>query len=317
MRDRFHSSTPLLSLHPTASQATSAWTPSIASPGLRCFAIVLLSASVCACRPEGREHSGQTGDSLDTLNVVTLTAIDYAFDAPQAIQSGWTTFRLVNRGTQLHAAQLVKLEEGHTLPEFLAAYEHAWRTVGPRPRWGRRSGGPGATEPNQSSNATMYLEPGNYAWYCPMNVEDGVPHVFGKGMARPFVVEPRVAATPQTGPQATVVVQLSDYAFSLSTPLTAGRHVIKLENRGAEPHEFGLLKLASEKTLQDFQAWARGFQGPPPANVIGGVSALAAHAEAYFNVDLTPGNYLFVCFVTAPDGRPHVDHGMIQEVSVR
>jgi hypothetical protein len=162
----------------------------------------------------------------------------------------------------------------------------------------------------------MYLEPGNYAWYCPMNVEDGVPHVFGKGMARPFVVTPRVAAAPQLGPQAAVVVRLSDYAFSLSAPLTAGRHVIRLENLGAQPHELGLVKLTPGKTLRDFQAWARGFRGPPPGSVIGGVNAVAPGVEAYFELDLTPGNYLLVCFVTAPDGRPHVDHGMIQSIHV-
>lgn len=286
---------------------------------MHCRALVLLASVACACAREGAQQA--TGDStvpraIDVPDVLTITASDYAFSAPPSIKSGWTTFRLMNNGGQIHSAQLVKLEEGHSLAEFVTAYEHAWRAVGPRPKWGRRVGGPGAAEPNSSTNATMYLEPGQYGWYCPMNVEDGVPHVFSKGMSRAFVVEPRTDTNPQTAPQATVVVSLSDYAFKLSAPLTAGRHVIKLENKGVEPHELGLIKLNAGKTLKDFEAWSKDFQGPPPGTIVGGVNALATNAEAYFDVDLTPGNYLLICFVTAPDGRSHVQHGMIQAVSI-
>jgi hypothetical protein len=57
-------------------------------------------------------------------------------------------------------------------------------------------------------------------------------------------------------------------------------------------------------------------QGPPPATSVGGVSSLAANTEAYFEVDLTSGDYALLCFVTAPDGRPHTEHGMIQRISI-
>jgi hypothetical protein len=316
---RIHSPTVGPSSQAGAGQPKSACASRRTALALSGFALALFTTSVAACRPESRERSDREAESrpIDTSKAITLTAIDYAFDAPEAIPAGWTTFRLVNRGTQLHTAQLVRLEEGHTLSEFLVAYEHAWRTIGPRPKWGKRMGGPGAVEPNGSSNATMYLEPGNYAWYCPMNIEDGVPHVFGKGMARPFVVQPPESPTPKRGPQSTLVIQLSDYAFTLSAPVTAGRHVIKLENVGVEPHELGLIRLAPGKTLEDFRAWARDFQGPPPGQVLGGVNALATGAEAYFEVELTPGDYVLLCFVTAPDGRPHADHGMIQGLRVR
>ena len=271
-------------------------------------AIVLLIA-LYACRSSGPGRR-------DAPNLVAITATDYAFEVPATLPEGWTTFRLSNRGTQLHTAQLVRLEDGHTLAEFLAVYEHAWRTVGPRPKWGRRSGGPGPAEPDGSSNATMYLEPGNYAWYCPMNVEDGVPHVFGKRMARPLVVQPRRPMTRQSAPRPTAVIGLSDYGFTPSAPLAAGRHVIKLKNVGVEPHELSLVRLAPGRTLEDFRTWAKDFQGPLPGRVIGGVNALASGVEAFVEVDLTPGDYLLVCFVTAPDGRPHVDHGMIRGFTV-
>ena len=55
--------------------------------------------------------------------------------------------------------------------------------------------------------------------------------------------------------------------------------------------------------MADFQAWMQNPQGPPPGNSEGGVSSLAPRLQAYFEVDLTAGDYVIPCFVTAPDGR--------------
>jgi hypothetical protein len=109
--------------------------------------------------------------------VATLTAVDYGFEAPDTIEAGLTAFHLVNEGSQLHMAQLIKLEGDRSLDDFLVAYTEAFRTTGPRPPWAPRYGGPGAAHPGGSSNATQYLEPGNYAWISLMNVPDGIPHV--------------------------------------------------------------------------------------------------------------------------------------------
>jgi hypothetical protein len=48
---------------------------------------------------------------------------------------------------------------------------------------------------------------------------------------------------------------------------------------------------------------------------VGGVNAVAHGVEAYFEADLTPGEYVLPCFVTAPDGRTHVAHG-IQQIRI-
>ena len=90
----------------------------------------------------------------------------------------------------------------------------------------------------------------------------------------------------------------------------------RVENAGAEPHEVGLVKLAPGTTMQDFEAWTQNPQGPPPASSVGGVSSLVANTEAYFEVELTAGEYVLLCFVTAPDGRPHTAHGMIQHIRI-
>jgi len=275
---------------------------------------IAVFACLAACT---RGNDVSHTDTAATPNVVTVTARDFAFDAPDTIAAGFTTFHLVNNGEQLHMAQLIRLDGGKTLDDFLAAYAEAFRTKGPRPAWAPRLGGPGVAEPRGRTNATHKLEPGSYAWICLMDVPDGIPHVVKARMAKAFVVRPRGSETaPDTAPKASIVMQLNEYTFSYDVPLSAGRQIIRIENVGAESHEVGLLKLAPGKTMQDFQAWARSPRGPPPANAIGGVSSMTGGSDGYFEVDLTPGDYVLLCLVTAPDGRSHVEHGMIQHIRI-
>ena len=39
--------------------------------------------------------------------------------------------------------------------------------------------------------------------------------------------------------------------------------------------------------------------------------------EAFFETTLTPGEYVLICMTTAPDGRSHIEHGMIQQITVQ
>jgi len=39
--------------------------------------------------------------------------------------------------------------------------------------------------------------------------------------------------------------------------------------------------------------------------------------QSFFEATFTPGEYVLVCMTTAPDGRSHIEHGMIRQVSVR
>jgi hypothetical protein len=285
--------------------------------------LLLALGSLSGCQAQDRREAdrpAQVGTPAARPTVITLPTIDYAFQTPDTLGPGWTTFLLVNNGGQPHMAQLVRLERGMTLEDFLKAYDEAFRTAGPRPEWARRLGGPGVAAPQDTTNATLYLEPGNYAWICLFNLPDGIPHVVGHGMAAPFVVK-SATVPPETAapPEATMVMRLVDYAFNLSAPLTPGRQMIRVENVGSESHEVGVVKLPAGKTVKDFLAWVEN-PGETPVesagSVAGGVTSLAPGANAYFEIDLTPGEYILLCFVTAPGGRSHIEHGMIQQVSV-
>jgi hypothetical protein len=127
-----------------------------------------------------------------------------------------------------------------------------------------------------------------------------------------------------------VVIRLKDYSFALDAPLTPGRHTIRVENAGAEPHDLVLMKLAPGKTVEDVRTWLnperarRADQAkdpPPPLESIGtgagGIASMAPGMRGFFEANFTTGDYVLVCMTTAPDGRSHIEHGMIQQLSVR
>ncbi len=60
-----------------------------------------------------------------------------------------------------------------------------------------------------------------------------------------------------------------------------------------------------------------GMRGAPPAKPMGGATGLAPGAHQVISLTLTPGNYGLFCFVPdARDGKPHVLHGMVKQITV-
>lgn len=245
---------------------------------------------------------------------MTITSRDFAFTGPDTVNPGLTRIRYVNEGPNPHHAFLVRLTEGKTLADFGAAMQ-SMKPGDPFPSWAIDAGGPNPVEIGKEAVVTQELHPGTYALICVVDIPDKVPHVM-KGMSTSFVVRdaPAVAATP---PTADVTMTLADYQFGLSTPLTAGKHVIKIDNAATQPHEVLLFRLDDGKTPEDFGKWGADYKGPPPGKVMGGVAPFTGSESLYLEVDLTPGNYLLVCFVPdAKDGKAHLEHGMIMPITI-
>jgi len=285
--------------------------------------LLAVAALAAACSPKDQGASAGGADSAGTTtgaaapapNVVTVTAKDFAFEAPKEIPAGMTTFRLVNDGGTFHHAQIVRLDSAKTFADLQQALA---KPGGPPPRWLVFIGGPNAPDPKGESNATLDMAPGNYAILCFVDLPDGVPHV-AKGMAMGLTVKPAegsAAAAPAPTPDA--VMTLADYSFTLSKPLTAGKRTIEVRTAdGQQPHEVELIRLEPGKTAKDVLAWMRKMEGPPPGRGLGGVAATVPGVPVYFTADLTPGDYALICFLPdAKDGKPHFTHGMVQQVKV-
>jgi hypothetical protein len=244
--------------------------------------------------------------------VVTVVARDFAFDAPDSLAAGLVTFQLQNRGQNLHHMAVMKLDSAKTLQDLFAAFQAG----GPPPAWAHDMGGPNAPDPGSDANATMALEPGNYALLCFVDIPDHVPHMM-KGMSRMLHVTPAASGAPAAQVTGDVTMTLSDYTFTLSQPITAGAHTIRVQNGATQSHEVELVRLAPGKTVDDMKAWMQTLQGPPPASAIGGIAGIAPGQTQSFRYDFAAGNYVLICFLPArEDGKPHFMHGMLMPVTV-
>lgn len=244
-------------------------------------------------------------------NIVTVHAKDFQFTAPDSIPAGMTTFNVMNDGPSLHHVTVLRLDDGKTVADL----EAAMKQPGPPPSWVKFAGGPNAPDPGKEANATFDITPGNYAMVCFVDVPGGVPH-FAKGMVHPLTVTAAKGPTA-AAPVADDSITLSNYAFTISTPISAGKHTFMVHNTADQPHEIELIRLAPGKTPKDLLDWMQKPNGPPPGNAIGGVAAMSGSAPEYFSADVTPGQYLLICFLPdVKDGKPHFEHGMMHTFKV-
>jgi hypothetical protein len=269
----------------------------------------MLAAAVLAAacgKQDAKVDSSKVAQAgaADAPREVTVTAQDFSYTAPDSIPAGITTFKLVNNGTMLHHMIIVRLDSGKTMADVAAAMKNPHA---PPPAWAVMVGGPNAPDPKSTSNSTVDLAAGNYVILCAVDMPGGVPH-FAKGMVKSLTVTP--SAGTGVAPVATDSITLSDYAFKLSRPLSAGSHTFRVVSEANQPHEVELIKLAPGKKAADLFAWMQKPAGPPPGSAVGGTSPAGKGIVTWFTADISAGDYLVVCFVPGPDGKPHFMHGM-------
>lgn len=285
-------------------------------------ALFLAALLLAACRSEKRAdvpvvdaEAGQPARAAGEVaaaapTVVTITATDFAFEVPAEIPAGFITMRLVNKGPSLHHVQLLKLDEGKTMADFTAALK-----AGGPPQWAIPAGGPNPPQPGETSSVQMKLDPGHYVMVCFIPAADGQPHLM-KGMMRPLTVTAN-GSTAAAEPTADIVMKLVDFDFQLSQPLTAGRHILRIDNDGTQPHEVAIVRMVPGKEPLSFASWGERPVGAAPGQVYGGVSAIMPGSHVYVPLDLPPGEYGLLCFVPEmKDGKPHFVHGMVKKVTI-
>jgi uncharacterized cupredoxin-like copper-binding protein len=271
----------------------------------------LVAAAAVAAAACGRAEAAPVKAAAAPPRVITVVARDFAFQGPDEVPAGLVTVQLQNRGTNLHHMAIMKLDEGKTLQDLFAAFQAG----GAPPAWAHDMGGPNAPDPGSDANATLMLEPGNYALLCFVDLPDHVPHVM-KGMAKLLRVTPALVPAAARAITGDVTLTLDDYSFTPSTPITRGLHTLRVVNPAAQSHEVELVKLAPGKTVQDLVAWIANPQGPPPGNALGGIAGMAHGVVQSFTYDFTPGEYGLICFLPGPDGQPHFMHGMMRQFTV-
>lgn len=126
--------------------------------------------------------SGERHDAPAPVASAEIRLSDFTFALPN-LTAGTHTFRVINDGPQVHEAQVIRLNDGVTFEQFLAAEQ-----AGTSPAPGVALGGSGALSQGLSNWWTVTLEPGTYVVICFVpDPADGQPHV-AKGMVQTFTV---------------------------------------------------------------------------------------------------------------------------------
>ena len=262
-----------------------------------------LLAALAAAPRVAAQHNGP--------NVVTVNTREFAYELPDTVPSGLTTFHLHNEGKQPHHLMLYRLDPGRTLSDVFAELSAG----GPLPDWMHPAGGPNAVPTGGDSYGTVVLRPGNYVAFCHVKSPDRILH-FRKGMIRGLTVAPSPGRAAPL-PAADLTITLRDYDFVFSRPPTRGRQLIAVTNAGSQTHEIILSRLAPGKTVGDFIAWMNTQHGPAPVRPSGGTTDVAPGDTMVIAVDLESGMYSAVCRVRdARDGRTHDLHGMRMDFAV-
>lgn len=262
--------------------------------------------------------------------VVEVVAREYAFEAPDSVPSGWTTFRLKNEGRQTHFLLIYHLPEGKSQAdiqqEIVPVYDRVMEALqngemdkagameelgNSLPPWffsvGFR-GGPGLVAPGGVSRATVNLDtPGTYLMECYVKGPDGRFHS-SMGMQKQFTVTEGNNGAAEPGSD--VLLTLSNAGIQTEGELSPGTHTIRVnfdeDPAGGFPYDVHLVRLTDQTDIGALKSWmdwmnVGGLRAPAPAEFLGGIEQMAAGSHAYFTVALEPGRYAWISEVGAMD----------------
>jgi len=127
-------------------------------------------------------------------------------------------------------------------------------------------------------------------------------------------------------PTADITATLIDFAIMLEGSLTAGKHVIKVQHHGAQPHFLDIEKGPDDMTKDMVMASFSGEVNGTPA--AGGIAesdmqpvffspTQSIGTVTWQEIELTAGTFLAACFFpTAGTGMPHAMNGMLEVFKV-
>ncbi len=268
-----------------------------------------------------------------TLSITTSDAGEGRFttEAPASIKGGLVKIVFKNAGKIPHEAQLVRVEEGHTVEEAVEIIDSESSET---PEWLRGAGGVGVTGPGQQGTTMINLPAGSYGV-----IDTGSgggpegPSPSTRGALAEFeVTEGEPGELPQA--PASIVAgddgehgegedaEEHDHGFK-ATGLKAGRNTVLFDNRSDEIHHAVMVPILGDTTLEEVEealASEGPPSGPPPVDFENAVitSVLDGKTKAVTEMELGAARYALLCFVSDREGGdPHVAEGMIEEVTVR
>ena len=242
-----------------------------------------------------------------------IVATDTGFEAPESVAPGLRHIVFENRGSEIHEAMLVKLPNGVSPADFVAAVKGGALF----PKGALDYSGPGLTSPGESVEVWLTVDPGQYILVC-----------WNSGHATSTAVHPfsvQGTRADDATPKHDVVVKLVDFRFDLEGELRQGTQVLRVETPGPAMHEVDLYRLHPGHTVADLKRWRKEKSGPAPVVALGG--ALDSHdlsRVVWLRRNFSPGRYVLHCEMPvesdASANSPHLSHadvGMVREIEIK
>lgn len=244
----------------------------------------------------------------------TIITIDFAYQMPATLPTGYVDLTLVNSGAELHEAPFVLLNDGVSFAQFqsalLAQGLLVMRTLG------TLEGGPNITPPGKSTEVVLNLPAGQYAVLAPIPAKDGVRQYL-KGMVAPLMVSGASNVNQVQHPSPDRPILLRGFSITVPGTIKAGAQTWQVSNQGDQPYEFNLVQLAPGKTEQDVIAFYTAPAGPPPFVNLGGMASISPNITGWVKVNLVAGNYVALSLVIdKATGKPDYQLGMITSFTV-
>jgi uncharacterized cupredoxin-like copper-binding protein len=303
---------------------------------------LIVPLGLSACGGDSSEDGAGAGagaakSSAPEPTTLSITTSDlgedrFATKAPGSIKGGLVKVVFKNAGKMPHEAQLIRVDEGHTVAEAVEIIDSEDDKT---PEWIHGAGGVGATGPGQQGTTFINLPAGNYG-VISLGAGGGEgPSPATRGALAEFeVTEGQPGELPQTS--ASIVAEDDgehgeagegeeagehEHGFE-TTGLKAGKNTLLFDNRSDELHHALMVPILGDTTLEEVGealASEEPPSGPPPVDFENAVvtSVLDGKTKEVTEMELRAGRYALLCFLSDREGgKPHVAEGMLEEVMV-
>ena len=278
-----------------------------------------VAAGAFAIAAAGCGSGGSDDPAKVSVQVTEHGQGDYTVSMPKEIEGGAVELTLNNGGNRApHAAQIIRLGEGHTLQEALPIIDS--NKPVPIPDWINGYGGVGPVQPGHSGAVTAKLDEGHYV------VQDDAQN----GAKNPPYAEFDVKGTndaelPETDAEVTAATtDSSDPAHEYewkSEGLKAGANEITFDSQGDEAlHVLVAAPINGNATID--QVGQELDSDAPPRSIdfrnAAQTEVIDGGKQEVTTLDLKPGRYAFICFLPDRDepAKPHYETGLLKEVTV-
>ncbi len=92
----------------------------LAAVGLGLVGGVSATRGVLALTEDASPEPGPSGET----NSLVIHALEFGYELPESIPSGWTRMTLINDGAEAHHAQFIAIPAGQTAEDVLALFEN-------------------------------------------------------------------------------------------------------------------------------------------------------------------------------------------------